>query len=203
MKEVVGIIYLGKLSNTFSVQEALFKIGYKSELIKDFRNINNYQHVIIPGVGSFPEAMQEVKKRKFDKILNKKNLKPKIMGICLGMHIFSKVGFEFNKTLGLNYMGGEVKRIDFLKKLPHIGFSKLNFKKKNIFKKIKNSSEFYFMHSYCVTKIKNSFVTSYINYKKNRIISSIKYKNFTGVQFHPEKSGINGLMVLKNFLNEK
>tara|TARA_B100001057_G_C22637029_1_gene866668 strand:- start:256 stop:867 length:612 start_codon:yes stop_codon:yes gene_type:complete len=203
MKKIVGIIYLGKLSNTFSVQRALSMIGYKSELIKDYKKINDYKYIIIPGVGSFPEAMRELKKRKFNKILNKKNLKPKVMGICLGMHIFSKVGFEFKKTLGLNYISCEVKRINFLKKLPHIGFSKIKFKKKNIFKRIKKSSEFYFMHSYHLTKIKHSLITSYINYKKYRIISSIKYKNFTGIQFHPEKSGINGQIILKNFLNEK
>ncbi len=203
MKKNVGIIYLGKISNTFSVQKALSMIGFQSDLIKDYRKINSYSHIIIPGVGSFPEAMKEFKKRKYDLIFNSKNLKPRVLGICLGMQIFAKTGYEFGKTKGINYLNGDVKKINFLEKLPHIGFSKINYKKKNIFKNIKKSSEFYFMHSYHFTKIKNAIITSYINYKKNKIISSIKYKNFIGVQFHPEKSGSNGLTILKNFLNEK
>ena len=203
MKKTVGIIYLGKISNTFSVQKALSEIGYNSELIKNFKKINSYNHIIIPGVGSFPEAMKELKKRKFDLILKSKNLKPKIMGICLGMQIFAKVGSEFKKTSGLNYFNAEVTKISYLKKLPNIGFFKIKFNKVGIFRNIKILSEFYFMHSYHIKKINKALITSYISYKKYKIISSIKYKNFTGVQFHPEKSGINGQKILSNFLNDK
>ena len=202
MKKVIGIVYLGKISNIFSVQKVISKIGFRSELIKDFKKINDYSHIIIPGVGSFPEAMKEIKKRKFDLVLTSKYLKPKIMGICLGMHIFARFGYEFKKTKGLNYLSGDIKEINFLKKLPHVGYSSVKFKKDSLFKNLKKSSEFYFMHSYHFTKIKNNFITSYINYKNNKIISSIRYKNFTGIQFHPEKSGTNGQLILKNFLNE-
>jgi glutamine amidotransferase len=203
MRKIVGIIYLGKISNTFSIQKALLQIGYNSELIKNFKKINSYNHIIIPGVGSFPEAMKELKKRKFDLILKNKNLKPKIMGICLGMQVFAKFGYEFKKTSGLNYYNAEIIKISFLKKLPNIGFFKIKFNKVSIFKNINNLSEFYFMHSYHIKKINKSLITSYITYKKYKIISSIKYKNFTGVQFHPEKSGVNGLKILSNFLNDK
>jgi glutamine amidotransferase len=203
VKKAVGIIYLGKISNTYSVEKVLKSIRYKSELIKDFKKINEYSHIIIPGVGSFQEGIKQLKKRQFDIVLKSKNLKPKVLAICLGMHILTKIGFEFKKTMGLNLFDGKVKRINFLKKIPHIGFSKIKFKKNFLFKNIKKSSEFYFMHSYYLSKVKDEYISSYINYKRNKLITSIKYKNFIGLQFHPEKSGKIGQVILNNFLKYK
>lgn len=202
MTKVIGVLDFGKLSNLLSISNAIKKIGYQPKIISHYKELYKCKNVIIPGVGSFSEGMKQLKKNKFDIAIKETSNDIKFLGICLGMQFFAKDSNEFKKTNGLNIINCSVKKITHLKKLPVIGFSKIQFKPKSLFFKINKNSEFYFMHSFHLKNLNKKYVTSYANYNGKEIVSSFKFNNFYGVQFHPEKSREVGLLILKNFINE-
>ena len=190
--------------NIKSLVNAIKKNDIACKVIKEPENIDIFSHFILPGVGSYPNAMEEIKKRSFDSYLKdivKKNLPT--MGICLGMQLFSNYGYEIVKTNGLSLIDGKVESIENLqpKKKIHVGWNNINIKKKNkLFLDINTECEFYFTHSYhyrcdneenilCSSKFENIFTTGIIN------------NNLIGLQFHPEKSHNQGLKIIKNFYN--
>tara|TARA_B100000073_G_C23555945_1_gene502064 strand:+ start:138 stop:746 length:609 start_codon:yes stop_codon:yes gene_type:complete len=202
MKSKIGILDL-KISNICSLENAIKFLGHKYKIVKKTDEINKYHKLIIPGVGTFPESIRKLKEDKLDLKFKHFLKNKKILGICLGMQIFSKESYEIKKTKGLNIYNEPVRKLKFIKKLPNIGFKKVKIVNNNYnFKNIKNFSEFYFMHSFGITKIKPEYVESVYEINKKKIISSIKVNNFYGVQFHPEKSRENGLKFLNNFLYE-
>lgn len=202
MKKKIGVLNL-KISNICSLQNSLKFIGCKFQTVDQSANIEKFEKLIIPGVGTLPESIKKIKKSNLDIKLTNFLKKKKILGICLGMQIFSNEGLEVRKTKGLGVYKEKVKRLEFLDKLPNIGFKKVKIMNKNYnFKNINNLSEFYFMHSYGITNIRKDYVESILEINGKKIISSIIVKNFHGVQFHPEKSRDNGLKYLNNFLNE-
>tara|TARA_B100002052_G_C15884141_1_gene600801 strand:+ start:3977 stop:4585 length:609 start_codon:yes stop_codon:yes gene_type:complete len=202
MSQKIGILDL-RISNICSLKNAVKFLGYKFETVKEDGEINKYHKLIIPGVGTFPESIKMLKENKLDLKLKHFLKKKKILGICLGMQIFSKESCEIKKTKGLNIYQDPIKKLKFIKKLPNLGFKKVKIiNNKNNFRNIKNFSEFYFMHSFGVTKIKSEFIESVLEINQKKIISSIKVNNFYGAQFHPEKSRENGLKFLNNFLYE-
>lgn len=202
MKKRIGILNL-KISNICSLQNSLKFIGCRFETINQNADIEKFDKLVIPGVGTFPESIKKIKRNNLDLKLKNFLKKKKILGICLGMQIFSNEGFEIKKTKGLNIYKEKVKKLEFLNKLPNIGFKKVKIINKNFnFKNINNLSEFYFMHSFGITNIKKDYIESILEINGKKIISSIKVQNFHGVQFHPEKSRENGLKYLNNFINE-
>ena len=117
------------------------------------------------------------------------------------MQVMSNAGFEFKKTNGLGVLKGEVKKIDNLRELPHVGFKKVFLKKKDkVLINIPQRSEFYFTHSYELKNYNNKNILAKVAYKNKDIVAITKNSNFYGMQFHPEKSGAIGLKILKNFL---
>ena len=121
------------------------------------------------------------------------------MGICLGMQILSKLGFEFGVTQGLNIIDAEVKRVICSGKIPHMGFNRINTIESNKLLKGVEDEEFYFMHSYEVISYKN--VAALTEYCGHTFVSSVRSGNTYGVQFHPEKSRDAGIRLLSNFVN--
>ena len=202
MKKKIAILDLD-ISNVGSLKAAANFLGFSPKIIKVNDDIETYDKLIIPGCGSFPAAMKKVLLKKF-KLRVKKFIKnKKILGICLGMQIFLKKSFEFKKTNGLGFLNLNISRLEMIPKIPNVGFKKIIIKKKNfLFNNIKNNTEFYFMHSYGVVGFKNTKPDSYISFGKTKILSSVSKKNFFGTQFHPEKSGKNGLTYLYNFLEK-
>ena len=168
--------------------------------------IKKSNKIILPGQGSFRDCYLGIKKINGlvdtlnDFVLVKK--KP-IFGICVGMQLFAKIGYESEKTKGFGWIDGVVKKINNLDKtlkLPHMGWNQIEFKKDFLlFSGIENKSHMYFVHSYeFLTKQKNCIVAT-TNYG-NSIIVAIAKDNIFGTQFHPEKSQKNGLKLLENFL---
>ena len=97
---------------------------------------------------------------------------------------------------------GNIKKIDKILELPHVGFKKTYLKKKDkILKNIKNNTEFYFTHSFELVDYNKKNIIAYVSYKNKNIVAMTKKNNFYGMQFHPEKSGAIGLKILNNFLN--
>jgi len=169
--------------------------------------IQESKKIILPGQGSFRDCYLGIKKISgLEDILNELVLikKKPILGICVGMQLFAKTGYESQETKGFGWIDGEVRKINNINKtlkLPHMGWNEIVFKENtNLFANLKNKSHMYFVHSYeLLTKQKNCIMatTTY----GNSIIASVEKDNIFGTQFHPEKSQKNGLVILENFLS--
>ena len=141
-------------NNLYSIFNSFQKIGYKTSIIKNSKNLKKFDLIVLPGVGSFKQAIKYLKINNFDKeILNFLQLKNRgILGICLGMQLFFESSEEFGITKGLGVLKGKVKKFQINKdRIPHIGWNKIKFKKQSIiFNKELNNRNFYFVHSlYC------------------------------------------------------
>ena len=198
---MIGIIDFNA-GNLKSISNALKKINISHSLIKEPQNIENYSHFIIPGVGSYNSAINELKKRKLDKFildLQKKNTP--ILGICLGMQILSTFGNEIERVNGLNLIDGEVINIDELdpNKNIHIGWNNIDIKlESRLFDKVNLKCEFYFIHSFFFKPKYQDTVLCNTKFIKEFASGVIK-KNTIGLQFHPEKSHNHGIRILNNF----
>ena len=168
--------------------------------------IKKANKVILPGQGSFRDCYLGIKK--INDLVDTLNdfvlvQKKPIFGICVGMQLFAKIGYETEETKGFGWIDGVVKKINNINKtlkLPHMGWNQIEFKKDFLlFSGIENKSHMYFVHSYeFLTKEKNCIVAT-TNYG-NSIIVAVAKDNIFGTQFHPEKSQKNGLKLLENFL---
>lgn len=186
------------VGNVKSVLNACKRIGLDAVISRDEKVISNANGIILPGVGSFPVAMENLKKYNLIKILNdRKNAKIPILGICLGMQILFEKGFEIKETQGLGYLKGKVELIKTTKKLPHMGWNQLFFNNDSkILKYISKEDDVYFVHSFMADFIDDE-VICYTEYGNIKIPAIVEKDNVIGCQFHPEKSGEVGEKILK------
>ncbi len=201
MKAKVGILDYG-MGNILSIINALNYLNIKSEKITDYKKIDNFDFIILPGVGAFGEAMKNLKKKNFiEPLSNYVNNKNRyLVGICLGLQLIGKSSSEITYNKGLAFADFETKKFTHKKNfpIPHVGFNKVIFERKNdLLKGIDDESYFYFTHSYRVKYKKNKFFLGSTNYIENFLSLYVK-ENIIAMQFHPEKSQINGLNLLKN-----
>lgn len=196
MSDVIGVVNYGIAGNIHSVKKAIEKAGGKTLVINKPSDFNLVDKLVIPGVGSFKDAMQELESDNFIESIQEFD-KP-ILGICLGMQIMGDLGFEFGKTKGLGLLEAEVKPILCEDKIPHMGFNKISIKTFNALLSGIEDEEFYFMHSY--EMVNYTDVAALTKYKSHSFVSAIHKKNLYGVQFHPEKSREAGIKLLSNFI---
>ena len=183
--------------------------SYKIVVTSDPKIIKQSDKIVLPGQGSFRDCYSSIKKISgLNETLNEFVLvkKKPIFGICVGMQLFAKTGYESQETKGFGWINAEVRKINNMNKklkLPHMGWNEIELKKNSLlFSNIKNKSHMYFIHSYeFMTKQKDCIVAT-ADYG-NSIIVSVEKENIVGTQFHPEKSQKNGLIILENFLNWK
>ena len=178
----------------------------KIVITSDPEVIKKSNKIILPGQGSFRDCYLGIKK--INGLVDTLNdfvlvQKKPIFGICVGMQLFAKIGYESEETKGFGWINGVVKKINNINKtlkLPHMGWNQIEFKKDFLlFSGIENKSHMYFVHSYeFLTKQKDCIVAT-TNYG-NSIIVAIAKDNIFGTQFHPEKSQKNGLKLLENFI---
>ncbi len=193
----VGVLNYKIAGNIHSIKKALLTVGANIVEINSESDFKNIDKLIIPGVGSFSDAISEIELIREVLIENIKS-KP-TLGICLGMQILSKIGFEFGKTDGLGLINAEVKAIECDGSIPHMGFNSIEIVKNSpLFNGVDENSKFYFMHSYEVVNYTD--ILSLTTYSNHKFVSSIEKENIFGVQFHPEKSRKDGLKIFKNFL---
>ncbi len=198
----IGIIDVG-VGNLGSFGSAMSKLNLNFKICKNHHDLKDVNKLILPGVGAFSDFMSKIKKKKIDKVIKEKiNSNVKILGICLGFQVFFSDSEEHGKSEGLNILEGKIESINKLGKnirIPHVGWNSCKFIKQNIlFDGIKNNSDFYFSHSFYLNKCSTSIKIGETNYHK-KFVSVVNFKNIYGVQFHPEKSQLNGLKLLKNF----
>ena len=196
MSDVIGIVNYGIAGNIHSVKKAIEQAGGKVLVINKSSDFNLVDKLVIPGVGSFKDAMQELESDNFIESIQEFD-KP-ILGICLGMQIMADLGFEFGKAKGLGLIEAEVKPILCEGKIPHMGFNKISIKTFNALLSGIESEEFYFMHSY--EMVNYTDIAALTKYNNHSFVSAIHKENLYGVQFHPEKSREAGIRLLSNFI---
>ena len=205
MTYTVSIINYG-LGNIRSVEKAVLNLGHKAKVISYPKDLEDYEKIILPGVGSFKNAMhllnsqgwtEEIKKNVIEK---KKN----IFGICLGMQLLGSSSEEFGYSEGFNFIKGKIKYLNTLgckEKLPQIGWNSIQIKKEHEYlKNIETNTDFYFVNSLVFDTEEISTIIAESTYGA-KFTSIIAKDNIFGTQFHPEKSSKAGLKILENFLN--
>jgi len=200
---LVGIINYGA-GNLFSIMGALEYLEAPYELVSSGENLKKYSHIILPGVGSFREAVRKLNELNLtNPILEAANVfKIPLLGICLGMQLLCSSSDEDGFTKGLNLIQGHFSVFDNTKrKVPHIGFDSVFTDKNSIlFKEIRSGVDFYFVHSFRLIETSENVLYSYTNHDGEKFISAFEKGNIYGTQFHPELSQGNGLKLLGNFL---
>ena len=188
--------------NYKSVLNILKKLRFNFELTNESKKILNSEKIILPGVSHFGYCIKSLRSLNLDKILKEavfeKNIQ--ILGICSGMQILGTYSEEGNIE-GLNFIDGNVKKIHGNKyfRVPHMGWNKVKTENNLLFNKIKNNTRFYFCHSYHLTINNKNAVLNFTNYNQ-KICAAFALNNIFGVQFHPEKSNIEGSQLIKNFI---
>tara|TARA_B100000427_G_scaffold326085_1_gene334095 strand:- start:629 stop:1270 length:642 start_codon:yes stop_codon:yes gene_type:complete len=203
-KPLAGIINIS-INNILSIKRALEFVGFEIKIVSENQNIDKFDLIVLPGVGAFNEAMNKLKSSKLlltveNSIEKNKNF----LGICLGMQLLFKKSEEFGNTKGIGYFDGVIENFNKfnVERKTFIGWNKVKFLKKNdkqnIFEKfnLKNNN-FYSIHSFFANcKDENDKLATSKN-GKLEYTCCVKKNNVTAFQFHPEKSGINGLELLK------
>lgn len=202
MKKILIIDY--KLGNHQSVANALDFLGYKFLISNSRSDIKNADAYILPGVGAFGEAIKNLKNLKIIEVLGHEVLRKKkpILGICLGMQIMAEDSEENGFFKGLGWIKGHVVKMQKKKgiRVPHVGWNNVKVVlKKPLFSRVTGDANYYFDHSYhVICDKKNVAGTVLYGYKMTAAITN---NNIFGVQFHPEKSQVNGLRLYKGFFN--
>lgn len=188
--------------NLRSVEKAFHALGQKTLITRDFREIEAADHVVLPGVGAFKDAMEQIRKYELDRVILETVASGKpFLGICLGLQLLFSESEESPGVEGLGILDGRVVRIppaDGLK-IPHIGWNSLHLLNDGrLFAGIGEGAYVYFVHSYYLQAKDERIVAATTEYGV-RIHASVAHRNVFACQFHPEKSGGVGLTILKNF----
>ncbi len=176
------------------------------KIINSAKELVNFDKIVLPGQGSFKQCYQSL--ISIDGILDELSnsvleKQTPILGICVGMQLFSTYGDEDGGSKGLNWIEGKVKKINLKDKnlkLPHMGWNNVRINKKSkLLSGIEDESHFYFVHSFAFD-IKNKEYVSAITDYSSDVVAALEKNHIFGTQFHPEKSQLNGIKILENFV---
>ena len=188
--------------NLKSVEKALQFLGQECVITRAFHEIKKADKVILPGVGSFGDAMSQLKKFELDKVIHEVAAEQKpFLGICLGLQLLFEGSEESEGVEGLHLLDGETLRIPEQEglKIPNIGWNSLDLQNNGrLFENLNGNPFVYFVHSYYLKAREESIVKATIEYSTH-IHASVEKDNIFACQFHPEKSGTVGLQILSNF----
>jgi len=186
--------------NIFSLKNSLEKAGASVDVINNFDKPNEYSGLLLPGVGNFDPAIKSITEFSKTGLIDfVTNITP-VLGICLGMEMFFEKSEE-GKEKGLGVMNGEVIILPSSMKVPHMGWNDLEIKKPGkLLEGVDNGSWVYFVHSYRVKPSSSDVITAESDYGI-KVPAVVEQDNFFGTQFHPEKSGSVGKIMIKNFLD--
>lgn len=190
------------MGNVASVDKAVSYLGYESIITNNPNEINSSNYIILPGVGAFAQGMDNLNKLGLVDLLTNEvivNKKP-FLGICLGMQLIATKGHELKLTNGLGWVEGEVIKINEPdKSIPHLGWNEITATNDSFIKDF-NQKDFYFIHSYHFNVSNREDIAATVNYG-NSYVAAIQKENIFASQFHPEKSQLSGLSLIKSFLN--
>ncbi len=190
--------------NIRSVEKAAALLGHEAVVTRDRETILSADHVILPGVGAFGDAMEKLHRFGLVEVIREAvSRKLPFLGICLGLQLMFESSEEAPGVAGLGLLPGKVLRIPEEEglKIPHIGWNSLTFPNQGrLFKGIAKGAYVYFVHSYYLQAGDSQIVTAATEYG-TLIHASVESENLFACQFHPEKSSETGLKILENFLN--
>lgn len=190
--------------NLKSVEKALALLGEPCAITRNRKEILSADKVILPGVGAFKDAMEQLKKFELDKVIREvTEVGTPFLGICLGLQLLFESSEESPGVEGLHILDGQILRIPDKEglKIPHIGWNSLKFPSRGrLFEGIAEEAYVYFVHSYYLKAADESIVRATTEYS-TRIHASVEKDNIFACQFHPEKSSSIGLRILKNFID--
>ncbi len=203
---MIGIVDYN-MGNLASVMNAFAKVGAKAVLESDPSKLQNYDKLILPGVGAFGDAMQHLQSNGMNEAIKAFASTGKLLlGICLGMQLLLESSEEFGSTQGLGLIPGKVvafdeSKFDHPQKVPHMGwnemFCRTPTKQNKLFDDLPNDFYLYFVHSFhAVCDDKYAIGKTHYGYE---FVSAVQNDNIYGIQPHPEKSHENGLKIIENF----
>lgn len=199
---MIAIVDYG-CGNLFSITSSAKALGLDVIVTGNAHEIKNADRIILPGVGAFEDAIYKLKNSGLADVIIEEAEKGKpILGICLGMQLLFEKSYEYGEFEGLGLIKGEIcpfeGDIDESLKIPHMGWNKLIIKENNpIFKYISDGDYMYFVHSYYGKNCDENLLA--VSEYDVSVPAVVNNKNVYGMQFHPEKSGEKGLMLLKAF----
>jgi glutamine amidotransferase len=194
------------LGNLRSICAALDRLNVDYCCTSDPKIISTATGLILPGVGSFPDGMRNLHELQLVELLQDVVIVKKvpILGICLGFQLMADWGSEFGLNSGLGWIRAKVNRFEDFGhsiRIPHVGWNDcLRVKNSPLFNELPDETLFYYTHSYCMTCDDLDDVVAY-SHHGTRFVAVIQKQNIFGAQFHPEKSQLHGLTLLKNFVN--
>jgi len=210
MKKIeIAVVDYG-MGNLRSVSKALELVGAKAVVSDKRSKILVAQAIVFPGVGSFGPAMNNLKAKKLDDTIKEAILRGGFfLGLCLGFQLLFEASYEEGKHKGLGILKGDVPKFNIPEKrgaslrIPHMGWNTVKASEagEKMFNGIKDNSYFYFVHSYYCAPDDNALIAGKTSYGID-FCSAIVKDGIWACQFHPEKSGKNGLRLLRNFVEE-
>ncbi|MBO7211603.1 MAG: imidazole glycerol phosphate synthase subunit HisH [Methanobrevibacter sp.] len=188
-----------KSGNLRSISNSFKKIGSEAKITDDPSEIANAKHLVLPGVGAFGTAMENIEPYK-DVIFEHIDDGKPFLGICLGLQVLLSSSEESPGVKGLDIFKGHVAKIPEGRKIPHMGWNQIKLTKKCPILDGVDGKDFYFVHSYhaVLDDIDNLSATADYGFD---VTAAVSKDNVFATQFHPEKSGVPGLKILKNFVN--
>lgn len=200
----IGILDYG-MGNIKSLGWAFDRLGVSHKIVNTIKSLETINRLVIPGVGSFGAAMQNIHSLGlFNGLIDYvKNKEARVLGICLGMHILFESSEESLGVEGLSILKGQIKKLNSTSSpLPHVGWNNLKavgHDKPSFLHGIPEGADFYFVHSYGLID-SVGYVRTLSERPDELFVSTVQYQNISCVQFHPEKSHLHGLMILRNWL---
>jgi imidazole glycerol-phosphate synthase subunit HisH len=199
---MIGILNIG-MGNLRSVENAVLQLGFDPVVVEHQNSFDDLTHLILPGVGNFSAAMPEIAARQLTQpILDFVASGRPLLGTCLGMQLLMGMSDEGGFHVGLGLIAGRVGRLQGEGlRVPHVGWNILNMARPHaIFQGIKKGRDFYFVHSYAAVCAQDEDLLASTEYG-GPVTAVVGRGNVVGVQFHPEKSQVNGLRLIENFCN--
>lgn len=198
---MVAVIDYG-MGNVASVQKALNFLKMENCITADPNAIEKATHIVLPGVGSFLQGMNNLRESGLDKTLTEQVMvkKKKFLGVCLGMQLIAETSFEPYENKGLGWVKGKVVKFeDTAIRVPHMGWNTVKVCNPTYFDEIEHD-DFYFIHSYHFIPSEESAIAAKVSYGAD-YVAAVQQDNIFATQFHPEKSQTAGLRLLENFFS--
>ncbi len=200
---MIAIVDYG-CGNLFSITSSVKKLGLEATVTGRKEDIIKSDRIILPGVGAFEDAIFKLRNSGLADVIIEEAQKGKpILGICLGMQLLFDKSYEYGEHIGLGLISGEIfplenDIVNSKLKVPHMGWNKLKFKKSDpVLKYISEGDYMYFVHSYYAKNCEKSIIS--VSEYDVDVPAIVRSGNIYGMQFHPEKSGEKGLLLLKAF----